>query len=146
MTHHFFFFFFFFLMPYYPSDLNLGNHWVQILRHERWNTTCAMWPLPHPLFSGPTLSYVTVTCNLVPRASVTPVQRNEKTKTSGKIRLNSRFHWPLTERAQFHRKLINKQRTIILLPDFQYSMPREMDVQALGTTASRANMAFKHHR
>ena len=35
-------------MPYYPSDLNLGNHWVQILRHERWNTTCAMWPLPQP--------------------------------------------------------------------------------------------------
>ena len=45
--------------------------------------------------------------NLVPRASVTLVQRNGKTKYSGKIRLSSAFHWPLTERAQFHRKLIN---------------------------------------
>ena len=45
--------------------------------------------------------------NLVPRALVTLVQRNGKTKTSGKMRLNSAFHWPLTERAQFIRKLIN---------------------------------------
>ena len=45
--------------------------------------------------------------NLVPRALVTLVQRNGKTKTSGKIRLSSGFHWPLPERAQFHRKLIN---------------------------------------
>ena len=40
-------------------------------------------------------------------ALVTLVQRNGKTKTSGKMRLSSAFHWPLTERAQFHRKLIN---------------------------------------
>ena len=45
--------------------------------------------------------------NLVPRALVTLVQRNGKTKTSGKMRLSSAFHWPLTERAQFHRKFIN---------------------------------------
>ena len=45
--------------------------------------------------------------NLVPRALVTLVLRNGKTKTSGKIRLSSGFHWPLTERAQFHRKLKN---------------------------------------
>ena len=45
--------------------------------------------------------------NLVPRALVTLVQRNGKTKTSGKMRLSSAFHWPLTERAQFNRKLIN---------------------------------------
>ena len=45
--------------------------------------------------------------NLVPRALVTLVQRNGKTKTSGKMCLSSAFHWPLTERAQFHRKLVN---------------------------------------
>ena len=45
--------------------------------------------------------------NLVPRASVTLVQRNGKTKTSGVMRLSSAFHWPLTERAQFNQKLIN---------------------------------------
>ena len=41
------------------------------------------------------------------RASGTLGQRNGKTKTSGKMRLSSAFHWPLTEHAQFHRKLIN---------------------------------------
>ena len=45
--------------------------------------------------------------NLVPRALVTLVQRNGKTKTSGKMRLSSAFHWPSTERAQFNRKLRN---------------------------------------
>ena len=45
--------------------------------------------------------------SLVPRASVTVVQRNGKTKTSGRLRLSSTFHWPITERAQLRRKLIN---------------------------------------
>ena len=45
--------------------------------------------------------------NLVPRAFVTLVQRSGKTKSAGKKRLSSAFHWPLTECAQFHRKLIN---------------------------------------
>ena len=42
-----------------------------------------------------------------PRASVTFVQRNKKTKTSGKLRLSSTFLWPITECAQLHRKLMN---------------------------------------
>ena len=45
--------------------------------------------------------------SLVPRASVTFVQRNGKTKTSGKHCFGSTFHWPLTEHAQLHRKLKN---------------------------------------
>ena len=69
---------------------------------------------------------------LVPRALVTLVQRNGKTKTSGKIRLSSAFHWPLTERAQFHRKFINNN----FVPRFSICKPRAEDVQALGTIAS----------
>ena len=49
----------------------------------------------------------TLEANLVPRASATLVQRNGKTETSGIDRLSSAFHWPLIERAQFPRKLIN---------------------------------------
>ena len=45
--------------------------------------------------------------NLVPRALVTLVQRNGKTKTSGILCFSSTFHWPTTEHAQLYRKLIN---------------------------------------
>ena len=54
---------------------------------------------------GQTLFYVPA--NLVPRALVTLVQRNGKTKTSGILRFSSTFHWPTTEHAQLYRKLIN---------------------------------------
>ena len=80
-----------------------------------------------------------ITCNLVPRAHVTLVLRNGKTKTSGKMRLSSAFHWPLTERAQFHRKLINND----FVPRFSISKPRAGNVHALGTIASSTNMAYK---
>ena len=64
---------------------------------------------PINLFAILRFAYTQSRCipSLVPRALVTLVQRNGKTKTSGKMRLSSAFHWPLTERAQFHRKLIN---------------------------------------
>ena len=60
-----------------------------------------------PAHSSPQALRSAALLNLVPRALVTLVQRNGKTKTSGKMRLGGAFHWPLTERAQFHRKLIN---------------------------------------
>ena len=45
--------------------------------------------------------------NLVPRALVTLVQRNGKTKTTWIQYFSSTFHWPTTEHAQLYRKLIN---------------------------------------
>ena len=113
------------------------NHWVQICTMSVQRSPVQCGPNLTPLFSGPTLSYVTVTCNLVPRASVTLVQRNGKTKTAGKIHLNLGFHWPLTERAQFHQKLINKRRTMILLPDFQYSKHPHIRTHDFGVQADR---------
>ena len=142
MTHHFFFFFFSCPIIRATLILEIIEFKFYAMNVETRPVQCG--PYLTPLFSGPTLSYVTV--RHVQSRSQTlryPCPAERENEDLGKIRLNSRFHWPLTERAQFHRKLINKQRTIIFLPDFQYSMPREMDVQALGTIASRANMAYK---
>ena len=85
-------------------------HWSLILRSFRAKPKLieddangfvkALCQFPHLWFLDPLF-------NLVPRALVTLVQRNGKTKTSGKMRLSSAFHWPSTERAQFNRKLRN---------------------------------------
>ena len=77
--------------------------------------------------------------NLVPRALVTLVQRNGKTKTSGILCFSSTFHWPTTEHAQFYRKLINNN----FVPRFPIQSRERWMCKALGTIASNTNMANK---
>lgn len=62
-----------------------------------------------------------------------------KTKTSWIKFFSSTFHWPKAEHAQLYWKLINND----FVPRFPNSKPCAMDEQALGTSASSANMAFK---
>ena len=118
---------------------------------------CLKWLLPELSFSdrwskGTRLweRDCSVGCiNLVPRASVTLVQRNGKTKTSGKMRLSSAFHWPLTERAQFHRKLINNNFVprfpILSRAGWMYKLWVRSTVRSLQARTWRTKQSFLRH-
>ena len=74
-----------------------------------------------------------------PQSLRSPCPAERENEESCKKRLNSAFHWSLTERAQFHRKLRNNN----FVPRFPNFEPRAMDVKALRTIASSGNMAYK---